>query len=155
MASPNRESSGGDSALFRIAGLGASMAFGVMVASLFALRSVSNGFTFELNAAAVISFFAAAVPAWFYWRLVARMAVDKAPQQRRKKFIVFSAGLILVGIVSFLYPLKFIPEEKRVDVFVGLSLAVGCITGVGFVMWKVKRFLDADLKRSEEEDRPE
>jgi hypothetical protein len=154
MGSTNRETSQNESALFRIAGLGRSVAFGVMVASLFALRSVPNGFTFELNAAAVISFIAAAVPAWFYWRLVARMAVDKAPQQRKKKFIVFSVGLMLVGIVSFLYPLKFIPEEKRKDVFVGLTLAVACVTGVGVVMWKVKRFLDADLKRSEEEDQP-
>jgi hypothetical protein len=59
-------------------------------------------------------------------------------------------GLILVGLVSFLYPLKFVPAEKRWDVFVGLSLAAACITGVGLVMWRVKRFLDADLKRSEE-----
>ena len=154
MGSTNRETSQNESALFRIAGLGTSVAFGVMVASLFALRSVPNGFTFELNAAAVISFIAAAVPAWFYWRLVARIAVDKAPQRRKKKFIVFSVGLMLVGIVSFLYPLKFIPEEKRKDVFVGLTLAVACVTGVGVVMWKVKRFLDADLKRSEEEDQP-
>jgi hypothetical protein len=154
MGNPNNESSGSANTLFRIAGVGASIAFGIMVASLFALRSAPNGLTFELNAAAVISFVAAAIPAWFYWRLVARMAMDKAPQQRRKKFIVFSVGLLLVGIVSFLYPLKFIPKEKRADVFVGLALAIGCITGVGFVMLKVKRFLDADLKRSEEEDQP-
>jgi hypothetical protein len=78
----------------------------------------------------------------------------KAPQQRKKKFIVFSVGLGLVGLVSFLYPLKFVPAEKRFDVFVGLVLAFSCIGGIGVVMWKVKRFLDADLKKSEDEDRP-
>jgi hypothetical protein len=140
------------SGLFRIAGVGASLAFGAMVASLFAVKATPGGLTFELNAATVIAFIAAALLAWFYWRLVERMAADKAPQQRRKKFVVFSAGFLLVGLVSFLYPLKFIPAEKRFDVFVGLGLAVCCIAGVAFVMLKVKKFLDADLKRSEEDD---
>ena len=58
---------------------------------------------------------------------------------------------MLVGVISFLYPLKFIPPEKRWDVFVGLSLAIACIGGVATVMWKVKKFLDADAKRAEED----
>ncbi len=142
----------GSNALFRLAGVGASLAFGAMVASLFALKSVPDGFAFELNAVTVVAFLAAAALAWFYWRMIARMAADRAPERRKKKFVVFSIGLVLVGVVSFLYPLKFIPKEKRKDVFIGLALAAGCITGVGFVMLKVKKFLDADLKRSEEDD---
>src|SRR5215217_7731413 len=147
-------SSGNASTLFKIAGIGASLAFGVMVATLFALKSAPNGFAFELNVGTFVSFFAAAAFAWFYWKMVERMATEKAPQQRKKKFLVFSIGLVLVGLVSFAYPMKFIPAEKRADVFIGLALAAACITGVGVVMWKVKRFLDADLKRSEENDEP-
>jgi nicotinamide riboside transporter PnuC len=150
----DEQTSGGTSALFRIAGIGASLAFGIMVASLFALKSGPTGLTFELNAATIVSFLIAGAFAWFYWRMVARMAGARAPEQKKKKFIAFSLGLVLVGIISFLYPLKFIPEEKRKDVFIGLTLALCCIAGVGFVMWKVKKFLDADLKRSEEEDQP-
>lgn len=148
------KSAGSAGTLFRIAGVGTSIAFGAMVASLFALKSATDGFTFELNLATVIAFMAAATFAWFYWRLVARMATDKAPRQRRRKFIVYSVGLGLVGMVSFLYPIKFVPPEKRFDVFVGLGLAFLCIAGVGATMWKVKRFLDADLKRSEEDREP-
>src|SRR4051812_21277884 len=140
------------STLFRIAGVGASLAFGAMVGSLFAVKAQPGGLTFELNTATVLAFFAAATVAWFYWRMVTRMAADKAPQQRKKKFVAFSVGLVLVGIISFLYPLKFIAAEKRKDVFIGLALAAGCIIGVGAVMWKVKRFLDADLKESEDEN---
>ena len=151
----NNQDSGSTNALFRIAGAGASLAFGAMVGSIFALKPVTDGFSFELNVATVIAFLGAAALGWFYWRLVARMASEKAPQQRRRKFITISAGIIIVGIVSFLYPLKFIPAEKRQDVFVGLALATACLSGIGFVMWKVKRFLDADLKRSEDEERGE
>lgn len=140
----------GKNGIFRVAGIGAALAFGAMVASLFALKPVTDGFTFELNLGAVLAFITAAIFAWFYWRMIASLAVDKAPQQRRRKFVAFSAGLLLVGVVSFLYPLKFIPQEKRTDVVVGLGLAAGCIFGVGLVMWRVRRFLDADLKHSEE-----
>ena|SRR5436190_825842 len=145
---------GSTSTLFKIAGIGASVAFGVMVATLFALKPAPNGFAFELNIATFVSFFTAAAFAWFYWKMVERMAMEKAPQQRKKKFVVFSIGLVLVGVVSFAYPMKFIPAEKRADVFIGLALAFACITGVGAVMWKVKKFLDADLKRSEQNDEP-
>jgi hypothetical protein len=141
-------------ALFRIAGFGAALAFGVMVASLFALKPGPSGLTFQLNAGAIISFLVAAPVGWFYWRMVARMATERAPERRRKKFIVFSTGLILVGFFAFLYPLKFVPAEKRRDVFIGLALAFSAITGVGFVMLKVRRFLDADQKRCENDERP-
>ena len=142
--------------LFRIGGVGASLAFGAMVGSLFAVKAQPGGLAFELNAGTIIAFCAAATFAWFYWRLVTRMAAEKAPRHRRKKFMAFSVGLLLVGVISFLYPLKFIASEKRKDVFVGLASAVVVLSGVGFVMWKVKRFLDADLKRSEqEEDSPQ
>jgi uncharacterized membrane-anchored protein len=140
------------SALFNIASYGAALAFGVMVATLFALERTSHGLSFRLNAGAVISFLVAAPFAWFYWRLIARMATERAPEQQRKKFIVFSAGLLVVGVMAFLYPLKFVPAEKRFDVFVGLALAFMCIGGVGFVMLKVRKFLEADLKSSEAED---
>ena len=140
------------SALFNIASYGAAVAFGVMVATLFALDRSPNGLVFRLNALAVIAFLVAAPFAWFYWRLIARMATERAPEQRRKKFIIFSAGLLLVGVMAFLYPLKFVPAEKRKDVFIGLALAFGCIGGVGFVMLKVRKFLEADLKSSEAED---
>ena len=140
------------SALFNIASYGAALAFGVMVATLFALERTPNGLSFKLNAAAIISFLVAAPVTFFYWRLIARMATERAPEQRRNKFIVFSAGLLLVGVVAFLYPLKFVPAEKRKDVFIGLALAFGCIGGVGVVMWKLRNFLEADLKHSEERD---
>src|SRR5690242_20595909 len=139
-------------ALFNIASYGAALAFGVMVATLFALERTPNGLSFKLNAAAIISFLVAAPVTFFYWRLIARMATERAPEQRRKKFIVFSAGLLLIGVMAFLYPLKFVPAEKRKDVFIGLALAFGCIGGVGLVMLKVRRFLEADLKSSEDKD---
>lgn len=145
-------SDGGDRRLYQIAGASASLAFGVMVATLFAVKLTPSGLIFRVTPAAVVSFLIAAPFAWFYWRMVAGMATGDAPERRRRKFIVFSIGLLLVGFCAFLYPLKFIPAEKRKDVFIGLALALSCITGVGFVMLKVKRFLDADLKASEDEN---
>src|SRR5205809_656808 len=85
-------SSTSSSTLFRIAGIGASLAFGAMVASLFALRSVRDGFTFAINTPAVLAFLAAGTFAWFYWRMIERMAANQAPEQRKKKFVVFSVG---------------------------------------------------------------
>lgn len=149
----NHDSAASNSTLFYIAGFGSALAFGAMIATLFAVSSGPSGLAFEMNLSAALAFVVAAPLAWFYWRLVARMASEKAPELRRKKFLVFSAGLLLVGVLAFLYPLKFIPPEKRKDVFIGLALAIGCLTGVGLVMLKVRKFLEADLKESESEER--
>lgn len=139
-------------ALFRIVGLSTGLAFGGMVGTLFAVKAGPEGITFHVTPPAVIAFLLSGTIAWFYWQLVERMAAGPAPDQRRKRFKLFSIGLVVVGIISFLYPLKFIPEEKRRDVFIGLTLAIGCITGVGFVMMKVKRFLEADQQQAEEQE---
>jgi branched-subunit amino acid ABC-type transport system permease component len=144
-----------NSTLFRIAGFGASMAFGAMIATLFAVRVRPAGVSFEFSPWVVIAFVIAAAVGWLYWRMVARLAAGGAAKDQKKKFQLFSVGLVLLGAVGFLFPLKFIPAEKRLDVFIGLSLALSCILGVGLVMWKVKRFLDADLKRSEDGESPQ
>ena len=149
--SDDSKPSSGSSSFFRLAGAGTALAFGVMVASLFSLQHGPSGFSFRLNAWVVIAFVLAASAGWYYWKLVARMAAEKSPNLR-KKFIVFSIGLVLLGVIGFLYPLKFIPPEKRKDVFIGLALAVGVLSGVGFVMRKVIKFLDSDLKKTERED---
>jgi peptidoglycan/LPS O-acetylase OafA/YrhL len=146
--------SGGDGSIFRIAGLGSALAFGAMAASLFALDHGPSGFSFRLTTSAVIAFVLAAAAGWYYWKLVARMASEKSSAPRRKKFIVFSVGLVLLGVTGFLYPMKFIPPEKRHDVFIGLALAFCVLSGVALVMWKVIKFLDSDLKKSEHEDQP-
>ena len=152
MTKSNDSAAGSNRTLFSIVGLGSSLAFGAMIASLFAVSSGPSGIAFKVNLSAVVAFLVAAPLTWFYWRLVARMAAEKAPEQRRKKFLVFSGGLLLVGVMAFLYPLTFITPEKRKDVFIGLALAVGCLSGVGLVMLKVRKFLEADLKESESEE---
>ena len=151
MTTTNAEKSS-SSALFYLAGAASALAFGVMIATLFAVERSTSGLVFRLNVLAVISFLVAAPVAWFYWRLIARMAAERAPEQQRKKFVTFSAGLLFVGLLAFLYPLKFVPAEKRMDVFIGLALAFMCIGGVGFVMLKVRKFLEADLKSAEDGD---
>jgi len=151
----NEPDDNGTKVLFRIAGVGTALAFGVMVASLFAVRSTQSGLTFEITAPVVIAFLIAAIVAWFYWRMVVRLASSQEPNKQRKRFALFSVAMVVVGILTFLYPIKFIPPEKRGDVMIGLSLAIGCIAGVAFVMSRVRRFLEADQKQAEEDDRPD
>lgn len=141
--------------LFRIVGLSTAVAFGAMVGSLFAVKNTPSGLAMELTVGAVVAFVAAGAVAWLYWRMVARLTTSVTPGAKPKfppRFAAFSAALILIGFGAFLYPLRFVPDEKRTDVFVGLALAIAVLAGVGFVMWKVRNFLEADAKRSEDEE---
>ena len=140
--------------LFRIVAASTAIAFGTMVASLFAVKNTPGGLVFELTIPAVVAFVVAAVVAWFYWRMVEKLAITASTGAKPKfppKFALFSGALLVIGFMSFLYPMKFIPAEKRSDVMIGLTLALACIAGVGFVMWHVRKFLESDQERTERE----
>ena len=142
-------------ALFRIVAGATALAFGTMVASLFAVKKTPGGLIFEFTVPALVAFFVAAAVAWFYWRMVERLALTAASGAKPKfppKFALFSGALLMIGFMSFLYPMKFIPAEKRQDVMIGLTLALACIAGVGFVMWHVRKFLESDQQRTERGD---
>jgi len=131
--------------LVRIASGSTALAFGVALGSLQSLRHDAAGFSFQLSFGTAVAFAIGAVIGLLYWKLVTRSATRGAsPLLRAASFL-----LLLGGVGAFLYPLRFLPAEKLPDVYKGLAIAAVALSLIGFILWRIKRFLDQDSARNE------
>lgn len=130
----------------RIAMFSTALGVGVVAASLYSLRKAPSGLTFDLTIGSVVAFIAGAVAGWWYWRAVGKLVLAHAEgsSERRTKLRIYSGLLVLLGVAAFLYPIRFVPPENLRPVLEGLGMAFLVLTGVGVVLWQIKRYLDRD-----------
>ena len=97
--------------LLRIAGLSTALGLGFMAASMQAFTRDAQGFQFRISVFTGIAFVAGAYVGWQYWRLVIRMITESANKPTRR-FILFSAFLLLATVGSYFYRLRFVPRSQ-------------------------------------------
>jgi hypothetical protein len=130
---------------FKIASISTALGFGCAAASTASLRSSSVGFSFQISPGTFVAFFIGAAIGMVYWKLIARSSMAAR------------VGSLLVGLAGlglFLYPLRFVPAGNLHDLTIGLLIAAGALTVVGVLLWKIKRYLEADSKRGESPGEP-
>ena len=121
---------------YRVAVLGSALSFGILGATLESLHSSVAGFGFDLDWGTAIAFVVGFALTLLYWKLV----LQNARVNRRASWV-----LALVGIVLFLYPLRFIPKDRLPDMAEGLVLAAIALGGAGSLIYMVgKNLLDED-----------
>jgi len=123
------------SGFFRIVRGSTALALGGMAAALEALRPSAAGFSFHVSLWTLVAFVLGMAAGLFYWRLTARSRLASR---------IGTALLLVAGVGGFLYPLRFVPEDKMREIAIGLSLAIGALSLVAFLLWRIKRFFDAD-----------
>jgi hypothetical protein len=121
----------------RMASLCTALSFGCVAALMESSSYGASGFTFQVSARSLLAFAAGALVGWFYWWLVA---------QNKKATRAASWVLGLGAVATFLYPLRFIPRERRPEIALGLVLAAGALSLVAFFMFRIKRFLESDAR---------
>lgn len=120
---------------FKIVHGATALALGGMAAALQALRPSPDGFTFHVSVWTFVAFAAGLAAGLFYWRLAARSRLASR---------MGTALLLVAGVGGFLYPLRFVPADKMADISIGLSLAIGALSLVAYLLWRFKRFFEAD-----------
>jgi hypothetical protein len=127
-------------ALHRIAAYSLSLGFGLAAGVTAALGRSPAGFSFKMSTAAVAAFAVGAAGGLLFWKVVAQKALGAR-----------SGALLLVlgGAALFLYPLRFVPLDKLPEIAQGLGTAFAAISFGLYLLWRVKRFFDADSARIE------
>ena len=120
--------------------VGSSLTAGFAVASLEALRP---NFSFEISWKTVVAFFIGAILLYCYWKVIFRQSNSSSGKRLR-----WAASLVLaaLGVLGFLYPLRFIAPNNYKEVTSGLLMAFGAILAVVTLLWLCKRFLDEDTR---------
>lgn len=117
--------------------------FGGMLASLTFLDKGPHGFEFHWSPLALPAFALGILLSSAYWWIVFRMT--NRPGQLGTGFLTASSGAVmLLAILSFLYPIRFIPAARRTDVLIGLALAVLVLGTIGYIIHTMVRWLEQD-----------
>ncbi len=121
--------------LYKIVLGSTTLGLGFMAATLEALRPSAAGFAFKVSAWTFVAFAMGLAAGLLYWKLEAGSRLVGR---------IANAVLLLAGVAGFLYPLRFVPEDKMTDIGIGLGLAVCALSLGGFLLWRLKRFFDKD-----------
>ncbi len=122
-----------------------ALGIGTLMASLTVLEPTDHGFEFRWSPYVPLTFLIGALLAWAYWRLIFKLASresDPVRSARRLKQAV--VGLLALGVLTFLYPLRFVAEERRTDVLIGLGTAIIALSGVGWMVRTVVVMLESE-----------
>jgi ABC-type uncharacterized transport system permease subunit len=119
-----------------------ALALGCMAAVLEALRRDADGFTIHVSAGTFVAFAAGFAAGLYFWKMAARSLLAAR---------VGIALLLLAGLGGFLYPLRFVPSDKRADIATGLFVAACAVSTGAVLLWKMKRFFDKDAAAAETE----
>lgn len=125
----------------RFARVGMALAFGFMGASLQAFTRDAQGMRFQFGVWTVLAFLIGAAIGWFYWDMAMKMSERSSPHARRR-FILATIVLFASGFASYLYRLRFVSRGSSGEVAQGVVLAFLMVGAIGFVMWRIGRYLE-------------
>jgi hypothetical protein len=131
--------------IVRIATLSTALGMGTVFASNQSLTRDANGFIWHLSAHTLLAFVVGAAIGYSYWKIIARSSDRQASGLLRAA----SFMLLLVGIGAFLYPLRFLPTDQLPDVAKGLGVDVVALSALGWILWQIRNFLNADTEQAE------
>jgi len=145
-----------DRDLLRVIRFSSAVSLGVMAALLFSVKQVTPDLRCELSAGSGIAFLVGAALSWLFWRVVFKVDSKRTgPGKRRVWFAALSVLLSLATVAAFAFALKGVGNEKLREIIQGTLLAVFALAGVGFLLWRIARFLESDSKRAAEDTPPD
>ena len=127
----------------RFARVGMALAFGFMAGSLEAFTRDAQGMRFQLGIWTLVAFLVGAAIGWYYWEMAMKMNERSSPAARRR-FIWVTVLLFAGGFASYLYRLRFVARTSSAEVAEGVVLAFIVVGGIGFVMWRIGRYLEGE-----------
>jgi|SRR5437867_5525985 len=152
----NNGSGKDDRALIRVIKFSSATGLGTMAAILYSVKQVTPVLRYEISLGTGVSFVLAVAVSWAYWRLVfgkQNDPNDAISRPRRRWFVALSLFLAAATVAPFVYALKDAARDQASEVAQGTALAIMALGAVGFLFWRVTRYLNADSERSAKHDR--
>ena len=149
----NKRQVNNDRDLTRVIKCSSALGLGLMAAFLYSIKQVTPELRYKISVGTGVSFAVAAALSWAFWRLVFGKpdASEKGLSKPRKRWLILlSVFLTVATLAPFVYTLKGVANEKMVEIAEGTALALLALGGVGFLLWKMARFLENDSKRADD-----
>jgi hypothetical protein len=124
-----------------------AISLGTLAALLYSVRTVNPSIQFRFSFATIIAFALAAAASWAFWHVVFQLSTDEGDvkeARRRKRWLALLATFLAGALLAaFVYPLRGFSHERLSEVSVGALIAVGFLTVLGILFWRVVRFLES------------
>jgi hypothetical protein len=135
----------------RIARLGTALAFGITGGVLAALRNSGSGLVLEFNMWVIPAVLLGAGVAWIYWHFILTHFVDRSAGDN-KRFVLYTVLLAILGLLCFLYPIRYVARGSMSEVLQGVLMAFIVVGAIGCLIWVVARLLNAPPPPPREEE---
>ena len=133
----------------RLLVISTALAFGGMMGSLGVAGRDADGLKFSFHWSAPVLFVVGAGAAVGFWRLIFRF--DSGGDAHLRGRLKLVAGvLLLTALGCFLFPLRLVSPDKRLEVILGIGLALIVLSGMGWLIYQTIRWVEA-ASRAEEE----
>ncbi len=140
-----------DRTLMRVIKFSSAFSLGIMAALLYSIKQVNPTLQYEISWGTAVSFAMAVAFSWAYWRLLFGKQNDLnggLSKFRRRWLLALSVFLAVGTVVPFVYALKDVAADEASDVAQGTAMALVALGAVGFLFWRVTRYLNADSQRT-------
>ena len=133
----------------RLLVISTALAFGGMLGSLGVAGRDANGLRFSFHWSVPLLFLVGAGAAVWFWQLIFRF--DSGGDARLRRRLKMVAGVLLVvALGCFLFPLRLVSPDKRMEVILGMGFAFAVLSGMGCLIYQTIRWVEA-ASRAEEE----
>jgi hypothetical protein len=137
-----------DRGLVWVVQVSSALSLGTLAALLYSIKAINPQIDFQPSAATLVAFALAAADSVLFWHIVFQLNRrtgdgQSAPDRRRKVGLGLLAASLGIGlIVAFIYPLKDFSREKVSEIGFGAFIALGFLTLLGLLFWRVVRHLE-------------
>jgi Na+/citrate or Na+/malate symporter len=141
-----------DRAFRRVVKLSGALGLGALAAFLYSVKAVHPALRFEVGAGTVVAALLGGAAAWAFLGVVFREEDTAGAGRSRKKgrrsrlgrwLWLFAAVMLLGTVLAFARALRGISSENARDVVEGTVAAFVFVGLVGYVLWRVVRFLES------------
>jgi|LauGreDrversion4_2_1035121.scaffolds.fasta_scaffold791106_1 hypothetical protein len=133
----------------RLLMISTALAFGGMMGSLGVAGRDADGLKFSFHWSVPLLFVVGAAVAVWFWQLIFRFdSGGDARLRGRLKWV--SAALLLGSVGCFLFPLRLVSPEKRMEVILGMGMALVVLSFMGWLIYQTIRWVES-ASRAEEE----
>lgn len=143
-----------DNIFVRIISLATAMGFAGMLGSLACMYRGPNGrFVIGWSGWSIPLGAAGFVAGLGFWRLLWRAEAEQDPKHPiRRWWIRYSIGLGVLAFGCFVYPIRFVDPVRRQEVLLGLLMAIGVLTFVGWLIFQAIRWVSSNEPKDGESE---
>jgi hypothetical protein len=124
----------------RVAQVSSALGLGTMTALIYSLRSVNPQVVLEGSVGSLVAFAGGAALAWMFWESLLRPAGSNTGRVT----LSLAMAITLLTLGGFAFAMKDLKSTRFYEVVQGTLLAFALLSVLGFVLWKLIRFLEQD-----------